>query len=111
MFGNTNDTHIHPGTKEPIGNPGEPFFLYDCPWGFRKMLRYVQERYLSPCNIPVIITENGFAVKDEANATKEVALQDDQRVHYFEGYLKELLGAIEEDGLNCQGYIAWTLAE
>ncbi|KAG7530425.1 hypothetical protein FFLO_05024 [Filobasidium floriforme] len=113
MFGNTHDTHHHPLTGEPIGNPGQPFFLFDTPWGFRKMLRYVQDRYLRPCRIPLFITENGFAVKGEAELDETEARrgEDAERVAYFKGYLGELAAAVQEDDLRVCGYMAWTLMD
>lgn len=113
MFGNTHDTHHHPLTGESIGNPGQPFFLFDTPWGFRKMLRYVQDRYLRPCGIPLFITENGFAVKGEAELDETEARcgEDAERVAYFKGYLGELAAAVQEDDLRVCGYMAWTLME
>jgi beta-glucosidase len=98
-------------TGQPIGNPGQPFFLFDVPWAFRKMLHYIQERYLEPCGIPLFITENGFAVKDEQDKAKADCLADTERVNYFKGYLAQLASAVSEDGLQCCGYMAWTLME
>lgn len=85
--------------------------VYAVPWGFRKMLRHIQKRYLIPLHLPLIITENGFAVKDEAKMRKEDCLNDVQRVNYYKGYLAELSAAVNEDALNCIGYFAWTIAE
>jgi beta-glucosidase len=75
------------------------------------MLQYVQKRYLEPSGIPLIITENGFAVKDEPKMAKEECLRDAQRIAYYRGYLTQLLEAIKDDGLKCDGYFAWTIAE
>ncbi|RSH93036.1 hypothetical protein EHS25_007389 [Saitozyma podzolica] len=110
MTGAVEESYLdHEG--KPIGNAGHPFFLYDVPWGFRKMLRHIQKRYLIPLHLPLIITENGFAVKDEAKMRKEDCLNDVQRVNYYKGYLAELSAAVNEDALNCIGYFAWTIAD
>ncbi|GFZ49904.1 hypothetical protein JCM24511_07307 [Saitozyma sp. JCM 24511] len=110
MTGAVEESYVDRESK-PIGNAGHPFFLYDVPWGFRKMLRHIQARYLIPLHLPLIITENGFAVKDEAKMRKEDCLNDVQRVNYYRGYLAELSAAVNEDALNCIGYFAWTIAE
>jgi beta-glucosidase len=81
------------------------------PWGFRKMLGYVQQRYLKHTGLPLLITENGFSIKNEAKMTKEECLNDVERVNYYEGYLRELASAVKDDGLNCIAYFGWTIAE
>ena len=75
------------------------------------MLRYVQQRCLEPCGIPLFITENGFAVKGEQDTAKADCLADTERVNHFNGYLAQLASAVSEDDLQCCGYMAWTLME
>ena len=48
------------------------------------------------------MTENGFAVKDENFMPLEQALQDDARVHYYQGVTDSLLKAVTEDGVDCR---------
>lgn len=57
------------------------------------------------------VTENGFAVKDEDSKALEQAIQDDERVHYFEGATEALLSAINDDGVDVRGYLAWSKSE
>jgi beta-glucosidase len=45
---------------------------------------------------PLIVTENGIAASD-----------DSRRVDYYTGALGEVAAAVE-DGLNVQGYLAWS---
>ena len=54
------------------------------------------------------VTENGFAVKDENFMPLEQALQDDARVHYYQGVTDSLLKAVTEDGVDCRGYFGWS---
>ena len=75
------------------------------PWGCRKLLGWISERYDRP---PIYITENGCAMSGEND--REVALNDDRRVAYLRGYLEECHQAIEE-GVDLRGYFCWTLMD
>jgi beta-glucosidase/6-phospho-beta-glucosidase/beta-galactosidase len=83
------------------------------PWGFRKLLQYLHNRYTSSSvnGIPITITENGFATQDEANLSLEERIDDVQRQTYYRGYLKELIEAQRDDGIEIGGYMAWSLLE
>ena len=72
------------------------------PWGLRKMLLYIHDRY-SPKG-GIFITENGCAV---AEPTVDVALNDAMRVEYFRAYLTEVHKAISL-GADVKGYFAWS---
>jgi beta-glucosidase/6-phospho-beta-glucosidase/beta-galactosidase len=54
------------------------------------------------------VTENGFAVKGENDMPLEVALVDNQRVHYFQGTTASLIQAIHDDGVDVQSYFPWS---
>ena len=75
------------------------------PWGFRKMLNWVCDRYPG---IPVYVTENGCAV-NEPDA--ETALNDEFRCRFLEGYIGAMKQAILEDGRNVKGYFCWSLMD
>jgi beta-glucosidase len=81
------------------------------PWGFRKLLGYIQNRYLEPNSIPLLITENGFPVDGESGFSVEQIINDVDRQAYFAEYIKELVDAIIHDGLQCSGYFGWSLLE
>ncbi|KAF2902682.1 hypothetical protein ILUMI_03503 [Ignelater luminosus] len=70
------------------------------PWGFRKLLNYISNRYK---DVPIFITENGFSDHE--------GLNDQERIDYYEQYLSALLDAIHEDGVNVKGYAAWSLLD
>ena len=57
-------------------------------------LRHTAE--VAGAGMPLIVTENGIATSD-----------DTRRVAYYTGALNEVASAIE-DGLNVQGYLAWS---
>lgn len=75
------------------------------PEGLRKMLNWIDERYGNPI---IFITENGDA-EDEPDL--ETALNDYGRLNYFDGYLSAAKDAIDEDGVDLQGYFAWSLMD
>ncbi|XP_044733285.1 myrosinase 1-like [Chrysoperla carnea] len=85
-------------TIDPSWPASEIFWLYDVPWGLYKALMYVKN-YTN--NHPVYITENGFC---------EEAIDDQGRVHYYQGYLQSLSNAIS-DGTNIVGHYAWSLLD
>jgi beta-glucosidase len=81
--------------------------LFDVPWGFKKALLYVHEKYNHP---EIYITENGFSVKDEAKAPMDSKLKDNARVKYYSGYLNAIQEAIKQ-GVNIKSYFSWTLID
>lgn len=84
------------------------------PWGFKKLLHYVQATWTGKSiqgeEIPIHVTENGFAGRAEAGAGIEIALEDTERQNYFEGYLRSLLEAVRE-GVLIKSYFGWSLLE
>lgn len=67
--------------------------------GFYKLLTEIRETYN---NIPVFITENGFASLG--------GLEDLDRVLYFRSYLNAMLDTIDE-GSDIRAYTAWSLMD
>ncbi len=59
-------------------------------------------------NIPWYISENGMGVMEEEKFMDESGqVQDDYRIEFIQGHLKQLHRAIEE-GANCFGYHLWS---
>lgn len=56
----------------------------------------------------LMITENGAAYKDVISS--HGLIHDQERIAYFEQYLKALL-KIKNEGINVTGYMAWTLMD
>ena len=69
--------------------------------GIRKVLNWIKREYDNP---PVIVTENGFS-------DKLGNLDDMQRIYYLKHYINNVLKAIQMDGCNVQGYVAWSLLD
>lgn len=104
--GNTNSQKTDRNGKI-IGVPGEPSWLHDVPWGFKKTLLYINAQYAHP---PIYITENGFSVANENNMKIPEILHDQPRVVYYQGYLKAMLEAIAE-GCNVKAFLAWSFVD
>lgn len=63
-----------------IGAQAESYWLRVVPWGFYKLLKYVDERY-HPQHI--VITENGVSVPKEQTMRVGDATRDAFRVDYY----------------------------
>lgn len=61
-------------------------------------------------NIQWLVSENGMGVENEERFIKDGIIQDDYRIEFYKGHLKELHKAIEE-GCNCIGYHVWTFID
>lgn len=110
MNGGVITTQTYPDGR-PMGNIGQcSAWLQDVPWGFGKLLRYCNKRYLQPTGLSLIVTEQGFCVKGEQDLPIEKAIHDQERIDYYKGYLKEVIEARNE-GIPVVGYFAWSLAD
>ncbi|KAF9447997.1 glycoside hydrolase family 1 protein [Macrolepiota fuliginosa MF-IS2] len=90
-----------------LGTQAHCAWLQDYPEGFRALLNYLYKRY----KLPIYVTENGFAVKDENFIPRDQALADTDRVNYFRGTTASLLAAINEDGVDVRAYFPWSLLD
>ncbi|XP_047003944.1 myrosinase 1-like [Schistocerca americana] len=79
---------------------GASGYVYIVPWGFRKLLNWLSNAYPQ---YPIMVTENGFSDWGET--------QDDLRMTYHGHYMAELLNAINVDGNNIIGYMAWSIID
>ncbi|XP_039065693.1 beta-glucosidase 40-like [Hibiscus syriacus] len=93
---------------KPIGDVANSIWLYIVPYGMRRLMNYLKEKYGNPV---VIITENGMDDPNSILIPIEDALKDEKRIKYHTDYLTNLLAAIEEDGCNVKGYFAWSLLD
>lgn len=66
-------------------------WLTGSPPGMRKALKWASDRYGRP---PIMITENGMDRQDEWKMTIEDAVQDDDRIEFYEGYLRNMVDAV-----------------
>lgn len=80
-------------------------------WGFKKLLRFIDQKYTRAKSIPIIIAENGFPVDGEAEMEITQLVQDHDRQKYFAEYIKVMIDCVREDGIAIEGYMAWSLIE
>ena len=84
--------------------------LTDMGWGvyadgFKNLLLDIKQNYGNP---PVIISENGCAVKDQVSVDGKV--HDIERISYLESYLNAIYEAIQA-GVDLKGYFVWSLMD
>ncbi|CDK28358.1 unnamed protein product [Kuraishia capsulata CBS 1993] len=96
-------TNIAPGGW-PTGPAGGTSHNFNTPQLFRDALRFINATY-APNEI--IITEFGFPVYHESQMELGQARYDLDRTIYFQDYLREILGAYNEDKIPIKGAIAW----
>lgn len=75
------------------------------PWGFRKLLVYIHERYRPEGGI--IVAENGVASSEPTRAAMQ---RDTLRVEYYTGYIQAMHEAIQK-GADVRGYFLWSLLD
>ena len=92
------------GAREKLSNPyvtaNEWGWQID-PMGLRYALDTLYERY----HKPLFIVENGIGIDDRLTEDKKV--YDDDRISYYQGHIKNISDAIELDGVEMIGYLAW----
>ncbi|WP_125702302.1 glycoside hydrolase family 1 protein [Lacticaseibacillus daqingensis] len=71
------------------------------PTGLRQGLNAIANRYA----LPVFVMENGLGVEEQLNAEGTVA--DDYRIDYLRQHLQALKMAVQDDGVDCMGYLTW----
>ncbi|RPI28463.1 MAG: beta-glucosidase [Acidobacteria bacterium] len=74
------------------------------PWGCRKLLLWISDRYAQP---EIILTENGCSSND---VVVEGKVHDPARIEFLRAYLGEAHRAIEE-GVKLRGYFAWSFMD
>ncbi|KOS17986.1 Beta-glucosidase 1B [Escovopsis weberi] len=100
LFENKQGAVIGPETQCP--------WLRPCPEGFRSLLVWLSGRYGRP---RILVTENGTSVKGEGALGAAEVLEDDFRVRFWDGYVRAMARAREEDGVDVRGYFGWSLMD
>jgi len=90
-----------------IGPQADSSWLFVVPWGIRKILHWVADRYGKP---PIYITENGVSVPGETKMPLEEALHDQFRIDFYRDYISNVSLAISE-GVDVKGYFAWSFMD
>ncbi|MGM9974694.1 MAG: 6-phospho-beta-glucosidase [Clostridiaceae bacterium] len=71
------------------------------PVGLRITMNSLYDRYQKP----LFIVENGLGAVDKIE--EDGSIQDDYRIEYLEAHIKEMMKAVEEDGVELLGYTPW----
>lgn len=71
------------------------------PVGLRITMNSLYDRYQKP----LFIVENGLGAVDRIE--DDGSIQDDYRIAYLEAHIKEMMLAVEEDGVELIGYTPW----
>jgi beta-glucosidase len=98
----------HDKNGKEIGPETQSFWLRPSAPGFRKLMKWLSDRYGHP---KIYVTENGTSIKGENDLTRDEILEDNFRVDYFSSYIRAMAEAVAEDGVDCRGYMAWSLME
>ena len=100
------------GSKEKFGhgpywkvkNP----YIKDTDWGWGidpKGLRYAMDILYERYEKPLFIVENGYGAIDKLDCNHQCHDQD--RIAYLRAHVKEMIKAVEEDGVELIGYTPW----
>lgn len=71
------------------------------PLGLRITMNSLYDRYQKP----LFIVENGLGAVDKLE--EDGSIRDDYRIAYLEAHIKEMMKAVEEDGVELIGYTPW----
>lgn len=91
----------------PIGTPTAMPTFYVVPHGLEMMVNYTKNRYN---NMPMFLTENGYAQGSNNYMSAKDFVNDVERVDYLNKYLGSLLKTIR-NGANVRGYFIWSLLD
>lgn len=86
-------------------NPHRGWEIYE--QGIYDIAQNIKENY---GNIEWMLTENGMGVEGEEKFRENGMIQDDYRIDFVKGHLRQLHRAIQ-DGANCTGYLMWTFID
>ncbi|KAL0489628.1 beta-glucosidase [Acrasis kona] len=92
---------------KPIGERADSTWLWVVPWGIRKIVNWVYDRY----QIKIYITENGCDVPNEDKLPFDQIINDTFRVNYLQGYLNAVSEAIHQDKVPVVGYFVWSFMD
>jgi len=89
---------------DPEWGKAESIWLRHTPWGLRRMINWVSERY--PAEIArggIWITENGISLEEK--------FADVNRYQNIYLHFNEVLKSIKNDGINVRGHCIWSLMD
>lgn len=90
-------------SSDAVENP----YLEMTPWGWTidpKGLRYVLNQYYDRYQLPLFVVENGFGYEDKL---EDGQIHDANRIKYLGDHIREMVKAVDEDGVDLLGYTVW----
>ncbi|CAI0439010.1 unnamed protein product [Linum tenue] len=91
----------------PIGQPTGNARFFVVPGGLKNIVNYMKQRYN---NMPMYVTENGYAPPPGEEVQLNQILHDVKRIDYHKSYLAAVASSIR-DGADVRGYFAWSLMD
>ena len=91
-------------TEDLVKNP----YVKASDWDWQRDpqgLRYALNWFTDMYHLPLFIVENGFGAIDQVEADGMV--HDDYRIDYLGAHIKEMIKAVDEDGVELMGYTPW----
>ncbi|EGE80863.1 beta-glucosidase [Blastomyces dermatitidis ATCC 18188] len=107
FFGNI-ESLMEDKNGNPVGPETQSEWLRPYPLGFRKLLKWLSDRYGRP---KIYVTENGTSLKGENDLPLAQLLDDEFRVEYFRGYIGAMADAYALDNVDVRAYMAWSLLD
>ena len=98
--GEKNPGNVMTSLKNPYLKASEWGWQID-PVGLRITMNALYDRYQKP----LFIVENGLGAVDIVSANGEI--EDDYRIDYLEQHIKQMIDAVEQDGIDLLGYTPW----
>lgn len=95
-------------TKVNVISGDQNPYLESTPWGWPVDpvgLRYVLNEFYDRYQKPLFIVENGLGAIDTVE--EDGSIQDDYRINYLRDHLREMMKAINIDGVELLGYTMW----
>ena len=77
-------------------------------WGWQidpEGLRYALNWFTDMYRLPLFIVENGFGAIDQLG--DDGVVHDTYRIEYLKAHIKEMIKAVDEDGVDLIGYTPW----
>lgn len=99
-----NDSFEYDETRDLVRNE----YVDASEWGWQidpEGLRYSLNWFTDMYKLPLFIVENGFGAVDEV--AEDGKIYDKYRVDYLKAHIKEMIKAVDEDGVDLMGYTPW----
>lgn len=104
----SDEENIHGKIPYQVDNPYLTASEWDWtidPVGLRLSLNRLYDRY----QVPLFIVENGFGAVDVVE--EDGSIHDTDRINYLRDHIKEMIKAVDHDGVDLIGYTPWGIID